>query len=93
MANPSDDLNTELAAAETRLAAIARLATGIVEDLLTNAARLASQLEASGGSSPRGDERLAAENLRANQETARAVEEIAQHGVRLRELPPAVWAE
>ncbi len=41
----------------------------------------------------RDDDRLALETLRAAQRTAQAVEEIARHGVRLRDPPPAVWAE
>lgn len=51
--------------------------------------RLAALVRSAGAES----DRLALETLRAGQRTAQAVEEIARHGVRLREPPPAVWAE
>lgn len=36
---------------------------------------------------------VATANARANEQTARAVEELVRHGIRLRDVPPAVYAE
>jgi len=41
----------------------------------------------------RDQDQVAAENVKANQQTAKAVEEILRNGVKLQDLPPAVWGE
>lgn len=63
------------------------------EDAASEWAALAERLAALVRSAGAESDRLALETLRAGQRTAQAVEEIARHGVRLREPPPAVWAE
>jgi hypothetical protein len=44
-------------------------------------------------SSTRQDDRIAADNLRANQQSAQALEELVRNGVKLRDPPPAVYGE
>ena len=41
----------------------------------------------------RDQDKVAADNARANQQTAKAIEEILRNGIKLQDVPPAVYSE
>ena len=53
----------------------------------------AAQATAPGAPLSRDQDKVAADNARANQQTAKAVEELLRGGIKLRDVPPAVYSE
>jgi len=109
MTDDFDELVSEPPGGGNRLAELFRQVSDSLASLTDSAQRLRDVFEAiapaagglpaapravPGGAVPAGGlERLAADNLRANQQTARAIEDLLRDGIRLRDPPPAVYGE